>query len=198
LTNEDRLAQQIRFVVEIDKLKSVLRQTWLTDRTRRENDAEHSWHLAIMVILLQEYAQAAEIDVLHVLKMVLIHDLVEIDAGDTFVYDDVAARDKRQREERAADRVFGLLPEDQRGEFRSLWDEFEARRTPEAQFAAALDRLQPILHNYHTQGKAWQQHGIKLSQVIARNQHMEEGAPALWEYARRLIDDAVEKGFLAK
>lgn len=198
MKDDDRLAQQIRFVVEIDKLKQVFRQTWLTDQSRRENDAEHSWHLAVMALLLSEYAREQDIDLLLVLKMVLVHDLVEIDAGDTFVYDEEAARDKSEREERAADRIFGMLPADQAEELRSIWDEFEARRTPEARFAAALDRLQPILHNYHTQGKAWQAHGIVSSQVVSCNQHMAEGAPSLWDFAQQLIKDAVEKGHLAE
>jgi len=198
LPDNDRLAQQIRFVVEIDKLKQILRQTWLTDGTRRENDAEHSWHVAVMAILLSEYAADPEVDLLRVLKMVLVHDLVEIDAGDTFVYDDEAARDKAEREQRAADRIFELLPGDQGKELRLIWEEFEARVTPEARFAAALDRLQPILHNYYTQGKAWTAHGIVSSQVRARNQHMAEGAPGLWEFTQRLIEDAVANGYLAE
>jgi putative hydrolase of HD superfamily len=130
--------------------------------------------------------------------MALLHDLVEIDAGDTFVYDDIAAADKEEREQKAAERIFGMLPADQAREFREIWEEFEARRGPEARFAAALDRLQPILHNFHTQGEAWQQHGITSQQVIERNRHMAEGAPELWEYARRLISEAVAKGYLAE
>src|SRR5262249_50705513 len=147
----DRLARQIAFIIEIDKAKQVLRQTLLMDGSRLENDAEHSWHLAVMALLLAEYAGEA-VDLLRVLKMVLIHDLVEIDAGDTFVYDVEALATRREREERAADRIFGLLPADVEEEFRALWEEFEAQATPEARFAAALDRLQPLLHNYHTGG----------------------------------------------
>ncbi len=194
----DRLDRQIRFVVEIDKLKTVLRRTWLTDRSRRENSAEHSWHLALMAVLLAEHAAGPDLDVLRVVKMALFHDLVEIDAGDTFVYDEQAALDKPEREGRAAERIFGLLPADQGAELRALWEEYEARRTPEAQFAAALDRLQPILNNYHTRGAAWQQHGVTAAQVIARNRHMAEGSPALWEYARGLIEDAVRQGMLER
>jgi putative hydrolase of HD superfamily len=192
------LARQIQFVVEIDKLKGVLRQTWLMDGSRRENDAEHSWHLALMAVLLAEYAAEPNLDLLRVVKMLLVHDLVEIDAGDTFVYDKAGARDKAAREQKAAQRIFNILPPDQAGALRGLWDEFEARQTPEARFAAALDRLQPILHNYHTQGKAWRAHGITSEEVIAHNRHMAEGAPRLWQYARDLIRDAVEKGYLGE
>jgi len=194
--NDSRLAKQVEFIVEIDKLKQVYRRTWLADKSRRENDAEHSWHLGVMAVLLLEYAQQPQLDLLRVLKMVLIHDLVEIDAGDTFAYDAAGAMDKAERETAAADRVFGLLPADQAAEFRTIWEEFEARRTPEAKYAAALDRFQPMLHNYVTQGKAWQEHGITADQVIARNQHMVEGSPALWDYARGFVADAVAKGYL--
>ena len=195
-TDNSRLAKQVEFIVEIDKLKQVYRRTWLTDKSRRENDAEHSWHLGVMAVLLLEHAQQPRLDLLRVLKMVLIHDLVEIDAGDTFAYDDAGALDKAEREGAAADRVFALLPADQAAELRTLWEEFEARQTPEAKYAAALDRFQPMLHNYRTQGKAWQEHGITADQVIARNQHIAEGSPALWEYAREFVADAVAKGYL--
>jgi putative hydrolase of HD superfamily len=193
-----RLERQLDFIVEIDKLKSILRRTWLTDQSRRENDAEHSWHLAVMAILLLEHAKPSNVDLLHVLKMVLIHDLVEIDAGDTFAYDDVAALDKLDRESAAADRIFSLLPPDQATALRVLWEEFEARETPEAKFAAALDRFQPMLHNYLTQGRAWLEHGISSDQVRNRNRHMAEGAPALWKYAEEFVADSVAKGYLSE
>ncbi len=193
----DRLATQIEFVLEVEKLKNVLRQTLLVGGHRRENDAEHSWHLCLMAILLVEYT-AADVDLLKVVRMLLIHDVVEIDAGDTFAYDVVANADKTEREKRAADRLFGLLPRDQALIHRALWDEFEARETAEARYAAALDRLQPLLLNFHTDGAAWQRQGITKAQVIARNEHIREGSPALWEYARESIDAAVAKGFLAR
>jgi putative hydrolases of HD superfamily len=196
-TDLSRLSQQIEFLVEIDKLKQVSRRTWLMDGSRNENDAEHSWHLAVMAMLLVEHARAPELDLLRVLKMVLIHDLVEIDAGDTFAYDEAAAADKAQREQAAADRLFRLLPADQAAEFRALWEEFEARRTPEAQYAAALDRFQPMLHNYRTQGKAWLEHGITADQVLDRNRSIAEGSTVLWQYAQRFVADAVEKGYLS-
>lgn len=196
MTPGDRLERQIRFLTEIDRLKGIFRQTWLMDQSRRENSAEHSWHLAVMVTILAEHAAPAPLDLLRVLRMVLVHDLVEIDAGDTLVYDDVAARDKAQREQRAADRIFSLLPPDQTSALRALWDEFEARATPEARYAAALDRLQPILHNYFTQGRGWREHGITADRVLACNRHMAEGSPTLWAFVERLVADAVAKGYL--
>lgn len=193
----ERLQKQIAFVVEIDKLKGITRQTLLTDGSRREDSAEHSWHLAVMAILLSEYAHVKDIDLLRVLKMVLIHDLVEIDAGDTYCYDEKANGDKAEREEKAAERIFGLLPEDQSKGFRLLWEEFEARKTPEARFAAALDRLQPLLNNNATKGRMWQEHQVKSRQVFERNRPMEEGSSVLWEYAAKMIREAVEKGWLS-
>lgn len=192
----DRFEQQVRFIIEIDRLKHVFRQTLLMNGQRYENDAEHSWHLGMLVLLLSEHAAERNLDVLRVMKMVLIHDLVEIDAGDTFCYDEKGALDKDAREEKAADRLFGMLPADQRDELRALWREFEERRTPEAKFAAALDRFQPLLHNYNTQGAAWRKHGVTRDKVIARNRHIAEGAPELWRYASAMIEDAVKKGYL--
>ena len=190
-----RLRQQISFIVEIDKLKHVLRQALLIDKSRRENDAEHSWHLAIMAVILAEYA-APGIDVLRVLKMLLIHDIVEIDAGDTFLYDTAGKIDQAERESRAAARLFGLLPEDQRMELRALWDEFEERRTSDAMFAAALDRLQPLVHNYYTEGSTWQRMGITADQVAACNSIISDGSTILWRAVQRLIDDGIRRGYL--
>jgi putative hydrolases of HD superfamily len=191
-----RLAQQIQFIVEIDKLKQVLRQTLLTDGSRQENSAEHSWHLAIMAILLAEYAPQA-VDMLRVVKMLLIHDLVEIDAGDTFCYDLKGNEDKAAREALAATRLFGLLPEEQGKELRILWEEFEAQETPTAQFAAALDRIQPLLHNQQTEGGTWRIHGIRRDQVLRRMNPVVKGAPALWPLVEKVIEDSVEAGYLA-
>lgn len=192
-----RLQQQIGFLVEIDKLKQVFRQTVLMDASRNENDAEHSWHLGMLAILLKEYA-AAPVELEKVLKMVLIHDLVEIDAGDTFCYDVHANWDKAAREQKAADRIFGLLPIDQERELRALWEEFEGRESVEARFAAALDRLQPLIHNYHTQGHTWKKGNVTSGQVIARNEKIQEGAPTLWDYAREIIEDAIGQGILKR
>jgi putative hydrolase of HD superfamily len=192
-----RLKQQIEFILEVDKLKHVLRQTILLNRSRRENSAEHSWHVALLVFLLAEHSKESDIDLLHVMKMLVIHDLVEIDAGDTYCYDDKGRQDQHQREEIAADRIFGLLPADQAAEFRALWDEFEKRETAESRFANALDRVQPLLHNYFTDGQTWQENNINSRQVHARMRPVKAGAPDLWEYVNTLIEDAVSKGILA-
>ena len=194
--SDDRLQRQIRFILEIDALKSVLRRSYLLGADRPENSAEHSWHVAVMAVLLAEHANEP-VDVARVVRMLLIHDVVEVDAGDTYVYDTAGAEAKAEREVRAADRVFGMPPEDQGRELRALWEEFEEGRTAEARFAAALDRLMPVLHNVHTGGRSWREHGITADRVIARNARMSEGSEALWEYARSLIEDAVEKGHLA-
>ncbi|MDE2999781.1 MAG: HD domain-containing protein [Gemmatimonadota bacterium] len=193
----DRLERQIAFITEIDKLKQVLRRTYLIDGERRENSAEHSWHLAVMAVLLSEYARE-ELDLARVVKMLLLHDVVEIDAGDTFAYDEAAHADKEERERRAAERIFNLLPADMAGEAFALWEEFEAGATPEAKYAEALDRLQPILLNCGSGGIAWREHGISSEQVIARNRHIELGAPALWTYVRGLIDRAESGGTLRR
>jgi len=193
---ENRLQKQLQFILEIDKLKKIVRQSPLSDQSRKENDAEHSWHMAVMAILLSEYAKEHHVDIFHVVKLILVHDLVEIDAGDTFCYDEIGNRQKLEKEIQAADRIFNILPQDQAGQLRALWDEFEARQTPEACFAAALDRLQPLLLNFHTQGGTWREHGIRRQQVIQRNSPMNDGAPELWEYAQKLIEKAVEKGML--
>lgn len=191
----ERLQQQLNFILEVDKLKSIIRRTHLINEERLENTAEHSWHLAIMALILAEHANAP-VDPLRVLKMVMIHDIVEIDAGDTFAYDEVGALDKREREEQAAVRIFGLLPADQQIEIRELWDEFEARETMDARFANSLDRLMPLLHNYHTKGRGWKKHGIVEGQVQKRNGHIAEGSQVLWEVVESLIADSVVKGYL--
>jgi putative hydrolase of HD superfamily len=195
MTDPARLARQIGFVVELDKLKGVLRQTILIDRSRQENDAEHSWHIAMMVLVLDEYA-GPEVDRLRVLKMLLIHDIVEIDAGDTFLYDTVAVAGQAAREQAAAVRLFGLLPADQGAALRALWQEFEDGASADARFAKALDRLQPILHNLHTEGEMWRRNGVRGADVLARNRVIALASPALWAYAEALIRDAVAKGWL--
>ncbi len=196
LTSTDRLARQLAFVVEIDKLKQVFRQTYLMDESRKENDAEHSWHFAMMASLLAEYA-ADEIDLFRVVKMALLHDLVEIDAGDVVVYDAAARAGQAEKEQAAAERIFGLLPDDHRDELRALWEEFEARQTPEARFAKAVDRLGPILHNYCTQGRAWQEHGVTRRLAAETNRHIADGSPALWAFVERLFEDAEQRGYFA-
>lgn len=188
----------ISFVLETDRLKSVYRQTWLSDRTRRENAAEHSWHLALMALLFADEANAKGIDLLRVLKMLLVHDIVEIDAGDTFAYDTKGHEDKEARERAAADRLFGLLPDGPAREMHELWREFEERRTPEARFACALDRFQPMLLNFVNEGKTWRDHGVKKHQVLSRNAVIGEGSDTLWEVAQQLVDEAVRRGYLSE
>ncbi|MGA2732966.1 MAG: HD domain-containing protein [Syntrophobacteraceae bacterium] len=192
-----RLDQQIEFLVEIDRLKSIVRQTLLVDGSRQEDSAEHSWHLAILAVVLVEHSNAP-VNLFRVLKMILVHDLVEIDAEDTYCYDEEANRNKEEREKKAADRIFNLLPPDQAVEFHSLWEEFECRQTADAIFAAALDRLQPLLINFRAGGVMWRKHRIRKEQVYLRNSPMEEGSPVLWEYAERMIKDAIEKGWIGE
>ena len=189
------LSKQIDFILEIDRLKSVLRRTSLLDGSRRENTAEHSWQIALMAVLLAEYADP-QVDINRVVMMLLVHDLVEIDAGDTFIYDEQARATQADRERRAADRIFGLLPQGQGQRLRALWQEFETRESPEARFASAIDRLQPLLTNYFTQGDTWKESGVIQEQVIARNQLIGLSSPQLWAYAQELIKDAVRQGFL--
>jgi putative hydrolase of HD superfamily len=191
-----RIERQIAFSLEIDKLTGVLRRTLLLEGSRCENSAEHSWHICVMAMLLAEHAAEPDLDVAHVIEMLLIHDLVEIDAGDTYCYDSAANIDKAERELKAAERIFNLLPADQAQRVRGLWDEFEERRTPESKFANAMDRLQAMLHNYHTQGRQWRKHGVNSRQVLERNAPIAEGSPVLWAYAKKLVEDAVEKGYL--
>ncbi len=193
--DKESFDQQIQFILEIDKLKSVIRQSYLLDGTRRENTAEHSWHVALMGLLLVEYAEQP-VDLLRLMKMLLIHDIIEIDAGDTYCYDEAGVTDQSSRENAAAERLFGLLPEDQREDFCELWAEFEERSTAEAKFAATIDRLMPLLHNFHTEGRSWREHGIRKNQVSSRNEVMKEGALPLWEFAMSLIDDAVDREYL--
>lgn len=194
----ERFKNQIEFILEIDKLKRIQRQTTLLDRSRQENSAEHSWHIALSVLILSEYAEADDLDLLQVIKLLLAHDLVEIDAGDTYCYDEIGGQDQKARERQAADRIFNILPGDQAAAFQSLWDEFEARQTPEARFANALDRLQPFLHNYFTRGHTWRKNGIRKQQVLTRMKPVDDGSHLLWDYVTGLIDDAVAKGYLAK
>ena len=194
----ERFKRQIDFILEADKLKKVARRTTLLDVSRQENSAEHSWHIALLVLILSEYAKDDDLDLLQVIKLLLIHDLVEIDAGDTYCYDEAGGQDQNARETRAADRIFNILPTDQAAVLRALWDEYEAKDTPESKFANALDRVQPFLHNYFTRGHTWQKHGIQKKQVIARMQPVNDGSQFLWEYVSFLIDDAVQKGYLAK
>ena len=192
--DEKRLEQQIAFCREIDKEKFIGRQTWLTGATRKENDAEHAWHMAVMTVLLSEYANE-EINVLRTMTMLLIHDLVEIYAGDTYAYDEEGKKTQKRRELAAADRLFQMLPEDQEKKFREIWEEFEAENTPESRFARTMDNLQPMMLNAATDGKSWADRGIRLSQILGRNKNTAKGSEVLWEYAKEnFLQPNLEKG----
>jgi putative hydrolases of HD superfamily len=193
---DGRLEKQVRFILETDRLKEIFRQTLCTQSRRRENDAEHSWQLCLAVMVLAEHANEPALDVLRVLRMLILHDLVEIDAGDTFAYDSAGIPGQHEREARAADRIFGILPADQADDFRRLWDEFEERRTPESRFAAAIDRFLPVLLNCATEGSAWKRHGITEDRVLERNAPIAAGSVALWEDVLRRIGEAVASGHL--
>ena len=190
----DRMERQFRFALEADKEKRIGRQTYLSNGTEKENDAEHAWHAALMAVLLGEYANE-EIDLLKTVTMLLIHDMVEIDAGDTYAYDEQAKLTQRDREEKAADRVFGLLPDDQRDRFRALWEEFEACETAESRFAHAMDNIQPAMLNNATDGRVWLERGVRLGQILDRNRSTPEGSRALWDYSlNRFILPNRDKG----
>ncbi|MBR3044482.1 MAG: HD domain-containing protein [Oscillospiraceae bacterium] len=192
---KERFTKQIEFLVEMDKMKNIWRMTRVLHEDRAENDAEHAWHLAMLALVLSEYANEP-VDLKTVLATVLIHDVVEIDAGDTYAYDTEGYTTKAAREQKAADRLFGMLPEDQGTYLRRLWDEFEAQSTPEARFANSLDRVQPLLLNYCKHGETWVQNGIRHEQVIARNQATYDGSKVLGDLAMELIRRATEEGLL--
>ena len=192
---KERLKQQMDFILEVDKIKNIGRQTYLSDGKRKENDAEHSWHLALMAFLLQEHA-AKSVDVTKVMIMVLIHDIVEIDAGDTYAYDEAGHKTKEAREKAAAERIFGLQPKDQGEYLRKLWEEFEAYETPEAKYAHTLDNFQPLMLNDATDGRSWREHEVKKSQVLKRNQKTAEGSEPIMGEIHKIVDRHVEKGNL--
>lgn len=195
LTANPRLADQLAFIIEMDRLKHVLRRSPLADGSRRENTAEHSWHLAIMAMTLAEHANEP-IDVAKTVRMVLVHDIVEIDAGDTFAYDTSGYEDKAEREQRAADQLFGLLPADQATEYRALWEEFEARETPEARFANAIDRLAPLLLNYLNGGQVYRGNGVTAEQIRGRMAPVPEGATELNNVVDAIFDDMLARGII--
>ncbi|HJB75177.1 MAG TPA: HD domain-containing protein [Candidatus Eubacterium faecale] len=192
----ERLKKQLDFILQADAEKEIERRTLISSGKRFENDSEHAWHMALMAILLSEYANE-EIDVLKTVTMILIHDIVEIDAGDTYCYDYELGKSQREREVKAANRIYALLPDDQGKKLRALWDEFEANETPEAHFAHAMDCLQPTMLNDATNGEMWKKNGIKLGQVLKRNEYTEKGSKTLWDYQlNELILKNVEKGNL--
>ncbi|MCD7883940.1 MAG: HD domain-containing protein [Lachnospiraceae bacterium] len=192
--DNERLRQQFAFCLEMDKEKEIGRQTYLADGTRKENDAEHAWHMAIMTLILGEYANE-KIDLLRTISMLLIHDVVEIDAGDTYAYDEEGKKTQHARELAAADRIYGMLPPDQAAKMRALWDEFEACETPEARFARTMDNIQPAMLNAAAGGKAWSEKGVRLSQILDRNKNTAGGSQALWDYSRNhFIEPNLESG----
>ena len=189
----ERLGQQLKFIVEIDKVKNIFRQTYLADGERKENDAEHSWHIALMAYLLQEYSEEP-VDVPKVMLMVLIHDLVEIDAGDTYAYDSEGAKTKREREVKAAERIFGILPEDQGAYLRELWDEFEEYETADAKYAHLLDNFQPLLLNDASNGKSWEEHVVQKEQIYKRNERIPETSEQVWKKMQDIIQKHIDLG----
>ena len=189
-------ARKIRFILEADKLKGVVRNTLLTDQSRYENAAEHSWHLALTALIFFDAAAVKNMDLTRILKMLLVHDLVEIDAGDLLCYNEDQRRRQAEKEQKAAERIFNLLPEDQADTLSGLWEEFEARQSPEARFAHAIDRLQPLLQAIHTEGKTWRLHNIRKEQVLERMQPIRDALPGLWGYVTELIDAAADSGYL--
>lgn len=189
----ERLKKQMEFIIEVDKLKDIIRQTNLTNGERKENDAEHSWHLALMAVFLSEYAKEP-VDVLQVIKMVLIHDLVEIDAGDTYLYDEAGNGTKAAREQKAAERIFNILPGDQAEELFQLWQEFEDRKTLESKFANTLDRIQPVLLNDATEGRAWREHDVCIDQIMSKNEYTSQGSDVLWAYIQEVFEKNIENG----
>lgn len=189
--------KQIEFIKEIDKLKYIQRKTRLLNSDRNENDAEHSWHLAVMAVVLAGHSNVP-VDVLKVVKMVLIHDIVEIDAGDTFIYDTQKNHTNTDNERLAANRIFGMLPADQASDLIAVWEEFEAGETSEAKFARAMDRLEPLLQNSSNNGGTWREFGVKYEKVYEKKKVIKEGSEALWAYAEGVINESVEKGILEK
>lgn len=193
----ENLLRQINFIKEIDKVKYIQRKTKLFNSDRNENDAEHSWHLAVMAIVLAEHSNE-DIDVLKVVKMVLIHDIVEIDAGDTFIYDTQKDHSNTDEERLAANRIFGLLPKEQAEELIAVWEEFEAGETKEAKFAKAMDRLEPLLQNTSNEGGTWNEFGVGYNKVYEKKKVIDNGSNTIWHFAEKLINDSVEKGILKK
>lgn len=194
----EKLQKQLEFLIEVDKMKNVLRQTLLMDKSRQETDAEHSWHFALMAMTLFEYAAFPDVDLNRVIKMALVHDLVEVYAGDTFAYDTAGNETKEKREAEAADKLFSLLPDEQNREFRLLWEEFDAMQTHDSLYASAIDRFQPFLSNYKTEGHTWNLYRVKEDKVYKRMEAVKYALPELWSFVEWVIQDAIEKGYIEK
>lgn len=193
-----KLQKQIEFIITADKLKSILRKNYIIDNTRKENAAEHSWHLALMAITLFEYRIIKDLDLLRIVKMLIIHDLVEIEAGDSFAYSETENIDRELREKKAAENIFGILPEDNKEELLSLWYEFESEETGEAKFAKILDRLQPLIHNYKTEASGWENYKVRKEDILNRNKITKDVAPVLWQYIEEIVEDIDKKGYFNK
>ena len=193
---DNRLHAQLDFLLEIDKMKTILRQTVLVDKSRRENDAEHSWHFALMAITLFEYCELEGVNLDRVVKMALVHDLVEIYAGDTFAYDEEGTKDKEARERASADKIFSMLPKEQGSEFRLLWEEFDQMKTPDALYASAIDRFQPFLNNSATGGHTWDKYSVSLSQIYKRMNPVKIATPKLWDFVESTIKESIEQGYI--
>jgi putative hydrolase of HD superfamily len=195
---KEKLKKQLDFLIEIDKMKNILRQTLLMDKSRQENDAEHSWHFALMALTLFEYNRLENVDINRVIKMALLHDLVEIYAGDTFAYDVKGNEGKDAREAESADRLFAMLPDEQSVEFRSLWEEFDKMETPDAIYASAIDRLEPFISNYKTDGYTWVLHKVSVENVYRRMEPIRLVLPEVWEFVEAVIKDSCEKGYICE
>ncbi len=193
-----RLKQQLDFLTEVDKMKNIMRQTLLIDKSRQETDAEHSWHFALMALTLYEHCEIKNVNIDRVIKMALIHDLVEIYAGDTFAFDVTGNESKELREKEAADKLFSLLPAEQAADFRNIWEEFDEMLTPDALYASAIDRLQPFISNFHTDGHTWAKHNVSINKVYERISPVKTAIPELSEYIDFVINDSVEKGYITK
>lgn len=189
-----RMQKQLNFIIEIDKVKSIVRKSRIFHNKRYENSAEHSWHMSLMALVLAEYSNE-KIDIGKVIKMALIHDLVEIDAGDTLLYA-ASRKDAAKDERKCAERIFGVLPDDQYKEFLALWEEFEAKETAEAKFAGAMDRLEPVMQNYYDNGHTWKKHDIPAEKILKLNKQIDNGSNALWDYAKSIIEESIQKGYL--
>ncbi len=195
----DNLKSQLKFLMEIDKMKNVLRRNLIADGSRRENDAEHSWHFAMAAMIFAEYSGKDKIDINRVIKMALVHDLIEVYAGDTFAYDKEGYEDKEKREQEAADKLFNILPEEQGKEFRTLWEEFEEIKTDESKYANSIDRFMPLLLNYNTEGHTWRlRDDITSKSVYKRMEPIKTGIPKLWETVCFMIEDSIKKGYLKR
>lgn len=194
----ERLKGQLKFLTEADKMKNVTRQTLLADKSREETDAEHSWHFALMAMTLFEYCGIDGVNLDRVIRMAIVHDLVEIYAGDTFAYDAKGYEDKRERELQAADRLFSTLPDGLSNEYRALWEEFDRMDTPDSQYAAAIDRFQPFLNNYLTQGHTWVKHKVTADKVCSRMAPIQTALPEIWEFVEHVIEDSINKGYLSR